>query len=85
MYQHAVAQREPIVDIRLGEGEIDGQVEVPCAWAIDADRQDVKDLVRRQLGEKRGRRDLPELPGFPSRSSAAPVRKKLRQVAHSAP
>lgn len=27
----------------------------------------------------------PELPGFPSRSSAAPVRKKLRQVAHSAP
>lgn len=50
MYQHAVAQREPIVDIRLGEGEIDGQVEVPCAWAIDADRQDVKDLVRRQLG-----------------------------------
>lgn len=77
MYQHAVAQREPIVDIRLGEGEIDGQVEVPCAWAIDADRQDVKDLVRRQLGEKRGRRDLPGAARVPVAQLGGPGQKEI--------
>ena len=84
--QHAVAQRQPVVGGGVEERDVEREVEIPGPRAVDADREGVEHLLRRTAGPASTATSVwVGVPKLPSRSSVAPERKKLRQVAFSAP
>ncbi len=47
--QHTVAQGEPVIRSRIGEQEVEREIEIPTARPVDRNGKAVEDLVRRQL------------------------------------